>query len=177
MGQVLLDVTATDDVSRSGKTMEQKRLVQAATLGIMAAISALGACAGIRHGASIADSMGQVLRATEGAGAERLKVEMEYDSSVDNMVAQYGTPDYILVESRLRLRAAYVVDDRVFLFERAKLARRSSVTVVDPIPDDLVRLFTRTDQDKLTEVRRFRNLQKATPTPTPGRKGRGKKKR
>jgi hypothetical protein len=175
MGQVLLDAAATDDVSGSGKTMEQRRVVHAAALGI--ALSALGACAGIRHGASINDCMGQVLRATEGAGAERLKVEMEYDSAIDNMVAQYGTPDYILVESRLRVRAAYVVDDRVFLFERAKLARRSSVTVVEPIPDDLARLFTRTDQDKLAEVRRFRNRQKATPTPASRRGARSKKKR
>jgi hypothetical protein len=136
----------------------------------------LAACSGIRHGATIGDYLGQTLVARDGPGAKRLEIEMAYDATVRNMVAQYGTPDYILVESNTRLRLAYLMDDRVLLFERRVLQRMSHVMMLDPIPADFALLFTRADQDKLAEIRRFKNAQKATPTPKRG-SARGRKKR
>jgi hypothetical protein len=57
------------------------------------------ACAGFRHGYTLARVEGQVLNAAFGPGAQRLETESRFDGSLRTYVADKGPPDYIYVLS------------------------------------------------------------------------------
>src|SRR5262245_7799421 len=68
-----------------------------------------GGCAGFRHGYTLDQFQGQVLRVKGGGpGAERLRIESDYDASVRNFVAQNDAPDYLFVGDRSTLYLIYL---------------------------------------------------------------------
>ena len=136
--------------------------------GVLAAVmtAALG-CTGLRHGASLAEYQGQVLRVTDGPGASRLAIESAYDVTVRRFVQQNGEPDYIEVMDGSSLQLMYVEDDRIILFQRPVLNPKSQATVTDGIPGPLASMFTRADQERLARARARRSPAALAPAQAP----------
>jgi S1-C subfamily serine protease len=101
------------------------RLLWAVTVALT-----LVSCSGWRHGYTVNQFQGQILRVKGGGpGAERLRIERDYDASVRNFVVQYGEPDYLFVGDRFSLNLIYLDANRVAAFRRSTFNARSDLTV------------------------------------------------
>ena len=74
-------------------------------------------------------------------GAERLKIEREYDETVRKYLADTGTPDYIYVANRTDLEVVYLRLNRLVHFHRPALYAKSAAAEVAPIPEELLELL------------------------------------
>ncbi len=110
-------------------------------------------CEATKHGWTQAEFEGQVLVANEGRGAARVRIEADYDPMIDDWIFQHGGPDYIHVESRNKVEFCYLDEDRNVVFTRVGRSTPSSVEIVQPIPDQLARLFLVEDRELLTSSR------------------------
>ncbi len=115
--------------------------------------AALLSCSAAQHGFRLAEYEGQVLVATEGRGAARVRVEADYDSTIDEWIFQHGRPDYLHVESGDKVEFCYLAQDRAIVFTRQGWRRRSSVEIVRPVPDRLARFFVGQDREHLRSSR------------------------
>ena len=130
---------------------------------------ALG-CTAWRIGSTLQEYQGQVLRVRDqGPGAPRLATESDYDPALRHFLQQNGSPDYLYVVDRYTLQVVYLSDDRVVLFQRPLFSPKSSATVTDGIPDGLMKLLTREDQERLARVRASRSPAATPPSAGPWR--------
>jgi hypothetical protein len=124
------------------------------------------ACSGWRHGASLYEYKDQVLKVDGGRGAERLRVESEFDSTIANWLAQNGEPDYIHVKSNDSVDLCYLAEDRVVTFTRPG-TKHSIASIVEPIPEHLQQMFVHADRQRLAAQRGEESIRLATPAPAP----------
>src|SRR5690242_14426635 len=100
----------TDAMVRDASHALRAPLVATITALLLLGVS----CAGWRHGYTTARYQGLVLptRGT-GPGAERLKIEADYDSDLRAYVQNNGPPDYIYVLDDNRVELIYLASDSV----------------------------------------------------------------
>src|SRR5262245_53876439 len=121
-------------------------------LAVLALASSLAACASLRHGYTLAQYEGQVLKVNGGNGVERLRIESAFDATIANWFAQSGDPDYIHVKSQNVVELCYIGEDRLITFTRGWLPE-SAATVSEPIPERLSNLFVQADRQRLSAQR------------------------
>ena len=105
-------------------------------------------CVSAQHGYTTRSYQGQVLSTAAEAGARRLEIEMAYDASIRNWIAQSGKPDYILVKSRTEVLLLYIGDRRTVRFTR-RFSTVGKPSVEEGISAEVSSLFSRQDQDRL----------------------------
>jgi len=71
-------------------------------------------------------------------------------------VEQNGSPDYIYVESLRATQLIFIQDDRIARFQRPKWDTKGAAVITDGIPEPLSTLFSRADQERLSELRALR---------------------
>src|SRR5262245_1903553 len=145
--------------------MSRSTLLRTAMLLSLA--SSLVACSGWRHGASLYDYKDQVLKVDGGRGADRLRLEADFDSTIANWIAQNGKPDYIHVQSNDSVDLAYIAEDRLVTFTRGG-THHSIASVVDPIPEEIHQMFVHADRQRLASQRAKASAAlAAAPVPAP----------
>lgn len=107
----------------------------------------------IEHGWSQADYEGQVLRVKDGRGAERLRVEREFDTTIDTWVQQNGLPDYMELHPGDIVELCYIDEDRVIEFRRPDWRPESSARIIEQIPERLSNFFAKEDRERLAASR------------------------
>lgn len=121
---------------------------------LIVSLVSLVSCAGWRIGSTMNEYQGQVLRVSnDGPGAKRLELEVAYDPTLRNFIAQNEPPDYIYVESQYAVQLIFIRDDRIIRFQRPRFNPKSRAVVTDGIPGPLSGLFSREDQKRLAESR------------------------
>lgn len=114
---------------------------------LLAVALAVG-CATWEHAKTTETYAGRVLRARSAEGAERLRIESEYDTAVRQFVRTHGEPDYIYVVDRKRFYLFYVAPDLVAGFLRTDLPP-GEVTKTHRIPGDLLRLLPEPERERI----------------------------
>ena len=107
----------------------------------------------IGHGWSQNEFEGQVLRGTEGRGAERLAGERKFDPSINQWIELHGLPDYFVIQKGDTIELCYIEEDRVVEFTRPDWISSSTPEVVELIPDRLSNFFVRKDRERLAAQR------------------------
>ncbi len=107
----------------------------------------------IGHGWSQNEFEGQVLRGTEGRGAERLASERKFDPAINQWVELHGTPDYFVILPGDTIEFCYIKEDRVVEFTKADWISSSTPEVVDVIPERLSNFFVLKDRERLAAQR------------------------
>lgn len=108
-------------------------------------------CAGWEHG-SVSGVKDKMLGVWTADGAERLRIERNFDGNVDSTVKVIGEPDYLLVRSISEVRLFYVKLNRVYVFERSVLSTDGNISIVDGIPNIYVQQFRSEDQQRLSKL-------------------------
>lgn len=120
-------------------------------LGAIICLGAVG-CIAYQHGYSTARYTNLMLPTSSEYGADRLRLERGYDSTVDTIINAVGTPSYILVNSRTELKIFYIQLDRAYAFKRSFLPE-GQVSVIQGIPDEYITQFLPIDQNLLKNLR------------------------
>lgn len=107
----------------------------------------------IEHGWNQAKYEGQVLSAKEGRGAERLRVERDFDATIDAWVEQHGVPDYIELHAGDIVEFCYIDQDRVIEFSRPDWRPKSVTRIIEQIPERLSKYFVKEDRERLAALR------------------------
>jgi len=129
------------------------RLPRALRKGCIVAACVITGCAGLRHGATMNDYAGQVLKVSEQRGSRRLQIEADYDKGVSAWISQHGKPDYIHVVGSRSLEVCYLDEDRLVTFSRAVFLPNSTAEATSPIPERLSSQFVRADREHLAQLR------------------------
>jgi hypothetical protein len=124
------------------------RILRAAS----AVVLVLAACTALKHGWTLSSYEGQVLEVHSGKGADRLKIETEFDPTIAHWVGQHGEPDYIHVQSGSLVELCYIAEDRVVTFTRG-WTENSTASVSEPIPQRLHQMFIQADRQHLDALR------------------------
>lgn len=93
-----------------------------------------------------------MLRAQSGRGADRLQMEIDFDSGIRGWVTEHGAPDYIHVVSGSAVELCYIREDRLVRFERG-WGTVGTASVTDEIPKRLHELFVFEDRQRLDAQR------------------------
>lgn len=119
---------------------------------VIAALAVLAGCTPFMHGYTLSRYEGQLLSASGGPGAERLRMEAAYDATIDTYTRDRGTPDYIYVEGSDRVYLVYLDEDRVASFDRG-FTPQSSLSILPRVPDELLPFLPRDDRERLLAAR------------------------
>lgn len=109
-------------------------------------------CVAIEHGRDAAAVTGRPLAARSAEGSRWLAREAEMDPTVKRWLEEQGRPDFLYVESRMKLYLFYTADDRAAMFER-ELAE-SRVTDLGRIPGSLLRMLPTAQRERIVADRK-----------------------
>jgi S1-C subfamily serine protease len=129
---------APDMRRRGGTPVQMTRENRRASSSLVIAVGLLlgvCACGSIEHGYTLQRYQGQMLSVPAGPGLERLRIERNYDPTIDTYVSQNGLPDSMYVADGLTVQLFYVQQDLVATFQRSTLSSKSRVAVSKGVPE------------------------------------------
>ncbi len=91
-------------------------------------------CSAVRHGWTQANFEGFVVPITTKPGAFRLKIEADYDPTIQTYLQKNGYPDYIYVIDRNTVSLIYELKSQVVTFQRHFTSTGSKVSIQNNIP-------------------------------------------
>ncbi len=126
------------------------------TLFISVLLLSVVSCSAYHHGATLHRYQGQLLRADQGPGAERLAMERDFDASLDTYVREHGVPDYLYVADHKEIFLFYLERDRWVRAARSSWDINSTIEIADGINDEVIPYLHEEDQQRLRAARRER---------------------
>ncbi|GBE37673.1 MAG TPA: hypothetical protein ENG95_02970 [Nitrospirae bacterium] len=124
---------------------------------VLMVISLCG-CAAWQHGWTTDFYQEQLMSTKSSHGAKRLKIEMDYDATIQHHVTEHGPPDYIYVVSGNKVIFTYIKLDEIVLFKRSILSSNSKVSTRRHIPDNLMNYPAASCEVSSLSFRLVRNL-------------------
>jgi hypothetical protein len=113
----------------------------------------LPGCAAIEHGMSAEAVAGRPLSLRGAEGRQRLGAEAALDPTVEAWLGEHPKPDYLYVESRMRIYLFYLKPtDRVVMFERD--LTESRVSDLGRIPGSLLKLLPAREAERVVAQRK-----------------------
>jgi hypothetical protein len=109
-------------------------------------------CTAGKHGWTTSKYQGIMLPVATEDGTERLRLEREFDSTINAVISTNDNPDYLLVESTDSVKIFYLKDDRIYSFVR-NWSSKSNVTFINGIHDKYIESFRNDDQKLLISIR------------------------
>lgn len=109
-------------------------------------------CAAFQHGYTTSRYVGVLMPASTQRGAERLKMEREFDKTIASVIDTVGQPDYLFVESTNKVELFYIDKDLVYSFQRTWTSN-SKLSVSKGISENYALQLRPEDQKRLQAVR------------------------
>lgn len=128
---------------------------------IAAAALLLCGCETIEHGRATGEVAGRTLATGGTPGAERLQVEIDYDTAVMETVREHGRPEYLRVADRDNLLLYYTALDRVVQVRR-NMIPPGVATEFAPIPGYLLKLLPKQEIERNQARRRAQRARRPT---------------
>ncbi len=85
---------------------------------LLATALTLYGCSTLEHGYSAADVAGASLSTATPEGEQRLQIEADYDSAIQDLISWLGRPEYLHIIDRENLYLFYTELDRVAVVRR-----------------------------------------------------------
>jgi hypothetical protein len=132
---------------------EPRKRLRSGRLLLALALLWLPGCAAIEHGMSAKEVAGRPLSLRGAEGRQRLGAEAALDSTVKAWLREHPKPDYLYVESRMRIYLFYLKPtDRVVMFERD--LTESRVSDLGRIPGSLLRMLPAGEAERVVASRK-----------------------